>query len=910
MKKNPRADSLDPATHLPDNAYGQRISPRLSSASKTFDVQITPEKLSQLLVWYLYWDIVDVADQGCKWYQQLPLDTIHSWIRLGHELRQHCSVVPRNHAVALPSGLQRACDTLGINEGDVCQRLMRLSNRDAMVKSEIADIQLLGDDFENRLRLRRKFTADRIIASVLRPISNTSFEQKREQIVKRIDDYMTLEVLPKLHPERYVVPPAKNVAEAKERDQVRAVLGKQGTFRLAHPPQDVYEFALRGLRWEEPISKSPPVPPSMPDSFSWTTTSRANEPRVSSLGLCDNTQNKTLSAGLDENNPVMKAMLNQLTTLTQEVKQLSSHVTTSDRNPVQEVAKQKKLMLRPRSSDGFRTHEDPLLIPTSSDVQDHIPRLTVQHDEHLPPSISSSPSMRGPSDVQVTESRQVFRVPLQRKDISAGLSNQLQHISLSQECPLRSDSHSNEDTSRLAVSSQMTASNVAMFPPTASANPFASTRSSKTTESQLWPQAEGSCATKETPLSINTLPYIGKNSGPYSSTQGPHSLSTESKSVSSVYRPTERGSTPSRRGQPLAIYPRGSSLRGIDRDQKSENSLAEQAPSPMEINLRQQKVTLSTSHTASNVLAVANWHAEARAGYYHGSDRVDTAISLCSENSAPKFRQKHSKRCLSPISVPTSSKSTSTTENLTHKDAVSIAANSTNKAKSCDSRNEGPSSTQALLIEMDQGKCDVLDPKGWAASYAGSPVRDKIPLSPQEMEQRFGHLSPGYIIPQPATDEQELMPTHPCYDPNSYPPFHPTNPPQSPVGTDRSHMYSSLFNESSRNVSFSPTYTEHPSMSRLHSMRSAHTSVYEPSVYFTPPTSPVMSRQTLPRLPPGAWRDYDSVTGEEKGRGESRVERRERISRRKETSTGKKETISKRRKVEEKLCKKDRSDER
>lgn len=198
----------------------------LSRESRKFDNTITKESLSHIMLWYLYWDIVDMPDDPDKWYEDFgDREEMVNWIRLGSELEQN----PQQ----LPHVLRGICRELHINSMEVLRRLVRLSKPGIMVKTEIAEWGLaviVGAEY-----YMQKLKRDRHLATALQPEPDPRWISGQMRIVNRIDFFLDNLFVPSSQPADTNATHLKNQAHME--------WGRLGGPRL-NPPLVWYERAL------------------------------------------------------------------------------------------------------------------------------------------------------------------------------------------------------------------------------------------------------------------------------------------------------------------------------------------------------------------------------------------------------------------------------------------------------------------------------------------------------------------------------------------------------------------------------------------------------------------------------------------------------------------------------------------
>lgn len=206
--------------------------PVLTPGAEIFDAQITSASLSQLLIWYVYYDVVQVPTKSSKWFKDLPGESMVGWIGLGMELKRTKSFPSKT--------LKLACDELEIDAGQVAARLVRLSDRISMLNSELDPKTTYETQF-------KKLISDLKLVESLRPIPRTQTERWKREIELCIRDYMEVVYLPVIHIGQMDPKPAITMEETHRRNGVRKRLDQVKIASRDPPPKSVYDQAQEML---------------------------------------------------------------------------------------------------------------------------------------------------------------------------------------------------------------------------------------------------------------------------------------------------------------------------------------------------------------------------------------------------------------------------------------------------------------------------------------------------------------------------------------------------------------------------------------------------------------------------------------------------------------------------------------
>ncbi|TID19677.1 hypothetical protein E2P81_ATG06844 [Venturia nashicola] len=206
--------------------------PKLTPGAEVFDAQITSESLSQILVWYVYYDVVEVPVKSSKWFEDLPSESMSGWIGLGMELKRTNSFPSKT--------LKLVCDEMGIDAAQVAARLVRLSDRISMLNSELDS----KAEYETQLE---KLKSDLSLIRSLRPTPQSQAERRKREIELCIRDYMRVVYLKVVNVGQFDSGPAITTEESHRRNDVRKRLNQVCHASRDPPPKDVYDQALEML---------------------------------------------------------------------------------------------------------------------------------------------------------------------------------------------------------------------------------------------------------------------------------------------------------------------------------------------------------------------------------------------------------------------------------------------------------------------------------------------------------------------------------------------------------------------------------------------------------------------------------------------------------------------------------------
>jgi hypothetical protein len=210
----------------------QNVYRILSRECLRFDDAITKTSLSHVMLWYVYWDIVEMPVDSEDWYKDYgDQDEMFGWIRLGYEMDQF--------GLQSPQGIRKICAELGIDVADVRRRLTRMSKARVMTKTEIAEYGMdfiMGASF-----YMRKLSKDKALVNGLQPDPHTRWTRVQSQILGQLDLYQETLLQPAIQGGLLQRP--RNIISAQRRNQARTDWNRLGGVRPL-PSQSIYQRVL------------------------------------------------------------------------------------------------------------------------------------------------------------------------------------------------------------------------------------------------------------------------------------------------------------------------------------------------------------------------------------------------------------------------------------------------------------------------------------------------------------------------------------------------------------------------------------------------------------------------------------------------------------------------------------------
>ena len=175
--------------------------PQISRLAKSFADALVKQKLSDFLIWFLYYDIVELPESSETWYAPLDASDIRGWIALGTFLCQ-------THAVGADYGLDLVvldsiCDRLHLHRSLVHEILIRFVSPKKMAFGILATtIQRAEQARMAKLPLlvevQAKLQAMNQLASRLAPTKNSNSAVWQSVVLKRVRGLLHLVIGPRI----------------------------------------------------------------------------------------------------------------------------------------------------------------------------------------------------------------------------------------------------------------------------------------------------------------------------------------------------------------------------------------------------------------------------------------------------------------------------------------------------------------------------------------------------------------------------------------------------------------------------------------------------------------------------------------------------------------------------------------
>jgi hypothetical protein len=180
---------------------GPPYRPQISPLAKSFTDALDAQQLSDFLIWFLYYDTVELPESPESWYAPLNTTDTSGWIALGTFLSQ-------TQAANVDYGLDLVvldsiCDRLRTHRSIVHEILIRFASPEKMAfgilattiqrveRSKMAKLPLL-------VEIQAKLQAMHHLAGCLRPTPDSQFHAWRTMVLKRLKGLLHLVIGPRI----------------------------------------------------------------------------------------------------------------------------------------------------------------------------------------------------------------------------------------------------------------------------------------------------------------------------------------------------------------------------------------------------------------------------------------------------------------------------------------------------------------------------------------------------------------------------------------------------------------------------------------------------------------------------------------------------------------------------------------
>jgi len=163
----------------------------------TFSDALTAVKVSNFLVWFFYFDIVELPDSPNKWFGHIPTMDMKGWISLGRFFKN------TNGEDLMMVNLDSICLQLNIRTAHVLECAVELADPNQMCWTRMAAaIQTARhqrkDEAQTLEAVQHICYETRGLISALRPAPGTTFPIWQRRILERLGDFVDVVIHPRI----------------------------------------------------------------------------------------------------------------------------------------------------------------------------------------------------------------------------------------------------------------------------------------------------------------------------------------------------------------------------------------------------------------------------------------------------------------------------------------------------------------------------------------------------------------------------------------------------------------------------------------------------------------------------------------------------------------------------------------
>jgi len=196
--------------------------PQITKLTKAFADALTAQKLSNLLTWMLFHDVVQLPESPESWYEPIEPMEMRGWIALGRYLATRDESGYGLDLIVLDS----ICDRININRKTVHAMLIQFANPAKMAYSHIAitfqDAETNGStQLEALEAVHAKLRELQKLAVRLKPKEGSSFKSRHDMVLKRIPDFLHLVLGPRIKHRRSGAPLVTSTTSDQMPEEIR-----------------------------------------------------------------------------------------------------------------------------------------------------------------------------------------------------------------------------------------------------------------------------------------------------------------------------------------------------------------------------------------------------------------------------------------------------------------------------------------------------------------------------------------------------------------------------------------------------------------------------------------------------------------------------------------------------------------
>jgi hypothetical protein len=184
------------------NGSQKSSSSQISKLAKAFADSLNTHQVSDFLVWFLYYDVVELPVSPDLWYSTVTNMDMRGWVALGNFLANTPAASDTGYGLDLVM-LDSICDRMDVQRSTVHTLLTHFASPDKMAYSQSATAvnQAKFDGFSylgTLEKLQSKLSELNRLASSLKPTEGSNYDRWHAIILKRIRGLLHLVIGPRI----------------------------------------------------------------------------------------------------------------------------------------------------------------------------------------------------------------------------------------------------------------------------------------------------------------------------------------------------------------------------------------------------------------------------------------------------------------------------------------------------------------------------------------------------------------------------------------------------------------------------------------------------------------------------------------------------------------------------------------
>jgi hypothetical protein len=234
------SEPLNPSSRFPPP---RPSPPPISKLTKAFVDSLNTQKLSDFLLWMLYYELVELPEDPEAWYKPMDHIEMRDWVALGGFISKCPATMDTGSGFDLVV-LHSICDRLQLRRNTVYDLLVRFANQDAMVYSQIATIKHAGGEaqqteLETLKAIQFKLKEYSRLATRLMPTEGSTFENWHAIILKRVRGFLDMVICPRITASHSGVPLVTIEASVRVPEETRDAINLKSLYEVMQQKRQV-----------------------------------------------------------------------------------------------------------------------------------------------------------------------------------------------------------------------------------------------------------------------------------------------------------------------------------------------------------------------------------------------------------------------------------------------------------------------------------------------------------------------------------------------------------------------------------------------------------------------------------------------------------------------------------------------